>query len=137
MSQQQKEGGAIIDGKAFAARLRARVTGQVAKLKQAHGTTPGLAVVFVGEDPASQVYVRNKAQQTREVGMTSFEHRLDASTSEPALLDLIAQLNDDATVHGILVQLPLPAHNAENQVLSAIQPDKDRKSTRLTSSHRT
>jgi len=115
----------IIDGKAFAARLRARVTLQIEHLKQTAGLTPGLAVVLVGEDPASQVYVRNKAQQTLEVGMASFEHRLDAQTAEPDLLQLIAGLNADPAVHGILVQLPLPAHIDENKILSAIDPDKD------------
>ena len=115
----------IIDGKSFAADLRARVAEEISKIKQAHGLTPGLAVVLVGEDPASQVYVRNKAQQTKEAGMASFEHRLDVTTPEADLLALIETLNTDTTVHGILVQLPLPEHIDENKVLSAINPDKD------------
>lgn len=114
-----------IDGKAFAADLRARLTTEISKLKQDHGLTPGLAVVLVGEDPASKVYVRNKGEQTVEAGMASFEHRLDASTAEADLLALIEKLNSDETVHGILVQLPLPDHVSENKVLSAINPDKD------------
>lgn len=117
--------GKIIDGKLFAASLRARVAEEIGKIKQAHGLTPGLAVVLVGEDPASQVYVRNKAKQTVEVGMASFEHRLEVTTAEQDLLDLIATLNSDDAVHGILVQLPLPDHIDENKVLSAINPDKD------------
>ena len=100
----------IIDGKAFAATVREKVAGHVARLKEEHDITPGLAVVLVGEDPASQVYVRSKGKQTVEVGMNSFEHKLDADTSEADLLALIDQLNNDATVHGILVQLPLPKH---------------------------
>lgn len=115
----------IIDGKSFAANLRTRVAAEIGKIKQSHGLTPGLAVVLVGEDPASQVYVRNKAQQTVEVGMASFEHRMDTTTAEADLLELIATLNTDDTVHGILVQLPLPDHIDENKVLSAINPDKD------------
>lgn len=114
-----------IDGKAFAATLRARVATEIEKLKQSDQLTPGLAVVLVGEDPASQVYVRNKAQQTEEVGMVSFEHRLDRATPEHDLLALIGKLNSDDAVHGILVQLPLPDHISENKVLSAINPDKD------------
>jgi len=115
----------IIDGKAFAASIREKVATHVARLKADHGLTPGLAVVLVGEDPASQVYVRSKGRQTVEVGMASFEHRLDAATSEEALLALIAQLNSDPDVHGILVQLPLPAHLNEDMVINAIDPDKD------------
>lgn len=115
----------IIDGKSFAAKLRSRVAEEIATVKQKHNLTPGLAVVLVGEDPASQVYVRNKAQQTVEVGMQSFEHRLDEKTLELDLLELIEKLNSDDAVHGILVQLPLPAHIDENKVLSAINPDKD------------
>ncbi|MBC6416497.1 MAG: bifunctional methylenetetrahydrofolate dehydrogenase/methenyltetrahydrofolate cyclohydrolase, partial [Rhodospirillales bacterium] len=98
----------IIDGKAFAAGLRARIGSEVARLKQEAAFTPGLAVVLVGEDPASQVYVRSKHRATVEAGMTSFEHRLPAETGQEALLGLIARLNADAAVNGILVQLPLP-----------------------------
>ena len=115
----------IIDGKAFAAKVRVQVAQHVAQMKQAHGITPGLAVVLVGEDPASQVYVRSKGKQTVEVGMNSFEHKLDARTSEADLLALIAQLNADPAVHGILVQLPLPGHLNEDLVINAIAPEKD------------
>ena len=115
----------VIDGKAFAARIRAEVAAHVARLKSAQGIVPGLAVVLVGEDPASQVYVRSKGKQTVEVGMASFEHRLDAVTSEADLLALIAQLNADPAVHGILVQLPLPGHLNSDLVINAIDPAKD------------
>jgi methylenetetrahydrofolate dehydrogenase (NADP+)/methenyltetrahydrofolate cyclohydrolase len=115
----------IIDGKAFAARLRGEVAEQVAALKRDHGITPGLAVVLVGEDPASQVYVRNKHKQTLEAGMESFEHRLPAETPEAELLDLVGRLNADPAVHGILVQLPLPDHIDAETVIAAIDPDKD------------
>ena len=115
----------IIDGKAFAADVRGRVAAQVAALKAEHGITPGLAVVLVGEDPASQVYVRSKGKMTVEVGMNSFEHRLDAATSQEDLLALINRLNNDAAVHGILVQLPLPDHLDESLVINAIAPEKD------------
>ncbi|RBO53473.1 bifunctional methylenetetrahydrofolate dehydrogenase/methenyltetrahydrofolate cyclohydrolase FolD [Rhodovulum sp. BSW8] len=114
-----------IDGKAFAAGIREKVAAHVARLKADHGLTPGLAVVLVGEDPASQVYVRNKGEQTREAGMASFEHRLSVDTSEPDLLALIDRLNADPSVHGILVQLPLPAHIGEAKVINAIDPAKD------------
>jgi methylenetetrahydrofolate dehydrogenase (NADP+)/methenyltetrahydrofolate cyclohydrolase len=114
-----------IDGKAFAAGVRARVAEHVERLQGEHGITPGLAVVLVGEDPASQVYVRNKNRQTVEVGMASFEHRLDADTPEPELLELIARLNADPEVHGILVQLPLPGHMNADHVINAINPAKD------------
>ena len=116
---------AKIDGKAFAAGLRERVGAAVAQLKTDHGLTPGLAVVLVGEDPASQVYVRNKHKQTIEAGMNSFEHRLDASTSETDLLALVEQLNNDPQVHGILVQLPLPDHIDSEKVINTIDPAKD------------
>ena len=116
---------AIIDGKAIAAELRAAVAGQVAALQSEHGLTPGLAVVLVGEDPASQVYVRNKAKQTLEAGMASFDHRLDAATPEAELLALIEKLNADQRVHGILVQLPLPQQIDPGRVLVAIDPAKD------------
>ena len=115
----------IIDGKAFAATVRGQVAEQVARLKSDHGITPGLAVVLVGEDPASQVYVRSKGKQTVEVGMNSYEHKLDADTSEADLLALIDQLNADPAVHGILVQLPLPGHLDEALVINAIDPAKD------------
>ena len=115
----------IIDGKAFAAGLRARVAEKVAALKAEAGLTPGLAVVLVGEDPASQVYVRNKAKQTVECGMESFEHRLDDTTSQEDLLALVEQLNADERVHGILVQLPLPKQIDANAVINAIRPEKD------------
>ncbi len=115
----------IIDGKAFAADVRARVGAHVALLKAAHGITPGLAVVLVGEDPASQVYVRNKGKSTVEAGMNSFEHKLDAATSESDLLALIDRLNRDPAVHGILVQLPLPGHLNSDLVINSIDPAKD------------
>jgi len=115
----------IIDGKAFAAELRARVATAVSSLESSHGLIPGLAVVLVGEDPASEVYVRNKGKQTVEVGMASFEHRLSDQTTEGELLVLINQLNSDPTVHGILVQLPLPAQINTHAVINAIDPDKD------------
>ena len=118
-------GAQIIDGKARAARIRENVAEAVARLGTGHGLTPGLAVVLVGEDPASQVYVRNKARQTVEVGMRSFEHRLPAETDEAELLDLVARLNADPAVHGILVQLPLPPHIDATRVIDAINPDKD------------
>ncbi len=115
----------VIDGKAFAAKVRAQVADQVARLKEANGITPGLAVVLVGEDPASQVYVRSKGKQTVEVGMNSYEHKLDVDTSEEDLLALIDQLNNDPAVHGILVQLPLPKHLNEDLVINSIDPAKD------------
>lgn len=115
----------IIDGKARAAELRSRVGTLTAQMKDAHGITPGLAVVLVGEDPASQVYVRSKHKATREAGMNSFEHRLDKDVPEAELLALIATLNNDASVNGILVQLPLPAHIDEARVIEAIAASKD------------
>jgi methylenetetrahydrofolate dehydrogenase (NADP+) / methenyltetrahydrofolate cyclohydrolase len=115
----------IIDGKAFAAGLRKTVGAEVARIKGDHGLTPGLAVVLVGDDPASAVYVRNKGEQTREAGMQSFEHRLSADTSEADVLAIVEQLNTDDAVHGILVQLPLPDQINEQKVLTAINPDKD------------
>lgn len=115
----------IIDGKAFAAGLREQVATEVAKLGAAHGIKPCLTVILVGEDPASQVYVRNKGTQTEEAGMDSVTHRLDAATPEEDLLTLIANLNNDPTCNGILVQLPLPDHIDESKVLAAIDPDKD------------
>ena len=115
----------IIDGKAFAARVRAQVGAHVARLHEEQGLVPGLAVVLVGEDPASQVYVKNKGIQTREAGMNSYEHKLSPDTSEADLLALIARLNADPTVHGILVQLPLPKHLNADLVINAIDPAKD------------
>ena len=115
----------IIDGKAFAATVREQVTRHVQMLSDEHGLKPGLAVVLVGEDPASQVYVRNKARQTIAAGMASFEHRLDADTSQHKLLDIVRALNDDEQVHGILVQLPLPPQIREAAVINAIDPAKD------------
>ena len=115
----------IIDGKAFAAKVRAKVATHVARLKADHDIKPGLAVVLVGEDPASQVYVRSKGKMTVEVGMNSYEHKLDVDTSESDLLALIDQLNNDPAVHGILVQLPLPAHLNEDLVINTIDPAKD------------
>lgn len=115
----------IIDGKSFAATLRERVGAAVTTVKDRHDLTPGLAVVLVGEDPASQVYVRNKRKQTVEAGMRSFEHSLPADTGEAALLDLIARLNADPAVHGILVQLPLPDQIDADKVIDAIDPAKD------------
>ena len=115
----------IIDGKQIAAELRGRVAAAVAGLKEQHGIAPGLAVVLVGEDPASQVYVGSKAKQTVEAGMRSFEHRLPAETGEAELLALVARLNADDAVDGILVQLPLPKHINTTKVLEAIDPAKD------------
>lgn len=115
----------LIDGKAFAATVREKVAAHVARIKEEHGITPGLAVVLVGEDPASEVYVRSKGKQTVEVGMNSYEHKLPADTSEADLLALVDRLNADANVHGILVQLPLPEHLNESLVINAIDPAKD------------
>ncbi len=115
----------LIDGKAFAARLRSDLAERIRDLQQQHGLTSGLAVVLVGEDPASQVYVRNKNRQALEIGMLSFEHRLPVATRQEELLDLVAQLNRDPQVNGILVQLPLPAHIDSKTVLNAIDPAKD------------
>jgi methylenetetrahydrofolate dehydrogenase (NADP+)/methenyltetrahydrofolate cyclohydrolase len=115
----------IIDGKEFAARVRGLVASHVARLKRDHGVTPGLAVVLVGNDPASEVYVRNKGRQTVECGMHSIEHKLPATTSQSDLLALIEQLNRDPAIHGILVQLPLPKGLNEELVINAIDPAKD------------
>ena len=115
----------LIDGKAAAATLRARVAVEVAKFRVAAGRAPGLAVVLVGEDPASAVYVRSKGKATIEAGMQGFEHKLPADISQVELLDLIDRLNADPAVDGILVQLPLPDHIDSNLVITAIDPDKD------------
>ncbi|MCV2871711.1 bifunctional methylenetetrahydrofolate dehydrogenase/methenyltetrahydrofolate cyclohydrolase FolD [Defluviimonas sp. WL0050] len=115
----------VIDGKEFAANVRAKVAEHVARLKEENGITPGLAVVLVGEDPASEVYVRSKGKSTVEAGMNSYEHKLDADTSEADLLALIDKLNNDPAVHGILVQLPLPGHLNSDLVINSIDPAKD------------
>ncbi len=115
----------VIDGKAFAGTVREKVAAHVERIKAEAGVTPGLAVVLVGEDPASQVYVRSKGKQTAEAGMNSFEHKLDADTSEADLLAVVDQLNNDPAVHGILVQLPLPDHLDSDLVINSIDPAKD------------
>ena len=115
----------IIDGKKFSQALRDKVKNCVEIIEEKKGVTPGLAVILVGEDPASQVYVRNKGKQTLEAGMNSYEHKLDASTSSDALLNLIKKLNKDENVHGILCQLPLPDHLNEKEVINSIDPEKD------------
>ena len=115
----------IIDGKKFSQTLRDKVKNCVDLIKEKKGITPGLAVILVGEDPASQVYVRNKGKQTIEAGMNSYEHKLDASTSSEVLLNLIKKLNKDKNVHGILCQLPLPKHLNEKEVINSIDPEKD------------
>jgi methylenetetrahydrofolate dehydrogenase (NADP+)/methenyltetrahydrofolate cyclohydrolase len=115
----------IIDGKAIAAELRTRVAAEVARVKRDHNLVPGLAVVLVGNDPASEIYVRNKHRQTQEAGMASFEHRLPADIPQSDLMALIAQLNSDPAVHGILVQLPVPKHLNTEAIVNAIDPAKD------------
>ena len=118
-------GAKIIDGREFAAVVRGKVKDNVKRLAGEHGIVPGLAVVLAGEDPASQVYVRSKGKATVEAGMKSVEHKLAADTSERELLALIDQLNNDSSIHGILVQLPLPEHLNEDLVVNAIDPAKD------------
>ena len=115
----------VIDGKLFAGKVREKVAGHVARLKADHAITPGLAVVLIGEDPASTVYVRNKGKQTKEVGMKSVEHRRDTDITEADLLALIEDLKRDDSIHGILVQLPLPDHLNAELVINAIDPAKD------------
>src|ERR1700733_2927220 len=115
----------IIDGKIIAAELRERVAGEVARVHREHGLTPGLAVVLVGNDPASEVYVRSKHKQTQAAGMASFEHVLPADVAQDALFALIATLNRDPAVHGILVQLPLPKSLDTEKIINAIDPAKD------------
>jgi methylenetetrahydrofolate dehydrogenase (NADP+)/methenyltetrahydrofolate cyclohydrolase len=115
----------IIDGKSFAEGLRARIAGHVTRLKADHGITPGLAVVIVGHDPASEVYVNSKARQTVEVGMHSEKYELPETASEAEVLALIEKLNVDPAIHGILVQLPVPAHIDANKIINTISPDKD------------
>jgi methylenetetrahydrofolate dehydrogenase (NADP+) / methenyltetrahydrofolate cyclohydrolase len=115
----------LIDGKATAEALRGRIAKAVLQLKTEHNLTPGLAVVLVGEDPASKVYVANKAKQTVEVGMNSWEHRMPVETSEADLLAMVKKLNADPSVHGILVQMPVPKHIDSAKVLNTIDPAKD------------
>ncbi|MEM6499571.1 MAG: bifunctional methylenetetrahydrofolate dehydrogenase/methenyltetrahydrofolate cyclohydrolase FolD [Pseudomonadota bacterium] len=115
----------IIDGKEFALNLRARIGTETSKLKQDHGVTPGLAVVLVGEDPASQVYVKSKSKQAQEAGITAIDKKLPATASEVELLEIVNKLNNDPAVHGILVQLPLPDQIDSDKVLRAISPEKD------------
>lgn len=115
----------MIDGKAIAAAMRGKVADEVARVKRDHDLQPGLAVVLIGSDPASEVYVRTKTKQTVEAGMASFEHKLPAQTSEADVLALIAKLNRDDNVHGILVQLPLPKGLDANTIVNAIDPAKD------------
>jgi methylenetetrahydrofolate dehydrogenase (NADP+)/methenyltetrahydrofolate cyclohydrolase len=115
----------LIDGKIYAERLRAQVTEEVARLKADYGIQPGLAVVLVGDDPASQIYVRSKGEHSLAAGMHSVTHRLPADTTQHELMRLVGELNVDPLIHGILVQLPLPKHIDEHAVLAAINPDKD------------
>ena len=115
----------IIDGKEFAANLRKKIALEVAGLKAAAGKTPGLAVILVGADPASEVYVRNKDKSAKECGMNSYEYKMPADVSERQLIDKVYQLNADSNIHGILVQLPLPKHISESSVIDAISPEKD------------
>lgn len=115
----------IIDGKTYAEGLRGRIAGHVARLKGEHGIVPGLAVVIVGYDPASQIYVRNKAKQTAEIGMHSEKYELPAETPEAEVLALVEKLNRDPAIHGILVQLPVPDHIDPNRIIATISPDKD------------
>ena len=115
----------IIDGKAFSERIREKVKSHVDNLKTNHDIVPGLAVVLVGEDPASKVYVKNKGIQTKEAGMNSYEYKLQETVDEKTLLELVKKLNDDPNVHGILCQLPLPKHLNEDMIINTIKPAKD------------
>ena len=115
----------IIDGKAFSERIREKVKSHVDNLKTNHDIVPGLAVVLVGEDPASKVYVKNKGIQTKEAGMNSYEYKLEETVDEKTLLELLKKLNDDPNVHGILCQLPLPKHLNEDMIINTIKPAKD------------
>ncbi|HEY0032617.1 MAG TPA: tetrahydrofolate dehydrogenase/cyclohydrolase catalytic domain-containing protein, partial [Devosia sp.] len=115
----------IIDGKAFAAALRERIAGHVNRLNTDHGITPGLAVVIVGQDPGSQVYVAQKAKQTVEVGMHSEKYELPETASEAEVLALVQKLNADTAIHGILVQLPVPPHIDARKIIETISPEKD------------
>ena len=117
--------GKVISGKEFSELVRSKVSKHVDQLRNEYGIIPGLAVVLVGEDPASKVYVKNKGEQTKAAGMKSVEHKLEESTSEQELLELIERLNKDASIHGILCQLPLPSHINEDRVINSIAPDKD------------
>jgi methylenetetrahydrofolate dehydrogenase (NADP+) / methenyltetrahydrofolate cyclohydrolase len=126
----------IIDGKVLAEGLRAKVTAEVVALARDHGLKPGLAVVLVGDDPASQIYVRSKGEQSQAAGMHSVTHRLPAETTEEALIGLVRALNADSAIHGILVQLPLPKHISEAKVLAALDPDKDVDGLTVTSAGR-
>ena len=126
----------IIDGRVLAETVRARVTAEVARLAREHGLRPGLAVVLVGDDPASQIYVRSKGEQSLAAGMHSVTHRLPAETSEGALISLVSELNADPAIHGILVQLPLPAHIDESHVLAVLNPAKDVDGLTVTSAGR-
>src|SRR5690242_15585366 len=118
-------GAMIIDGKVYAERVREQVAAEVARLKAEHGLQPGLAVVLVGDDPASQIYVRSKGEQSLAAGMHSVTHRLPEATSQDELLALVRELNADPAIHGILVQLPLPKHLDANAVLAILDPAKD------------
>jgi methylenetetrahydrofolate dehydrogenase (NADP+)/methenyltetrahydrofolate cyclohydrolase len=122
---QNPSGAKLIDGKVYAERLRGRVAEEVAQLRRDHGIQPGLAVVLVGDDPASQIYVRSKGEHSLAAGMHSVTHRLPDNADQDELLKLVADLNADPLIHGILVQLPLPKHLDEKSVLAAISPDKD------------
>jgi methylenetetrahydrofolate dehydrogenase (NADP+)/methenyltetrahydrofolate cyclohydrolase len=115
----------IIDGKVYAERLRAQVTEEVARLQASHGLTPGLAVVLVGDDPASQIYVRSKGEHSKAAGMHSVTHRLPQTATQDELMALVAALNADPAIHGVLVQLPLPKHLDETAVLGLLDPEKD------------
>ena len=115
----------IIDGKAFSERIREKVKSHVDNLKTNHDIVPGLAVVLVGEDPASKVYVKNKGIQTKKAGMNSYEYKLEETVDEKTLLELVKKLNDDPNVHGILCQLPLPKHLNEDMIINTIKPSKD------------
>jgi methylenetetrahydrofolate dehydrogenase (NADP+)/methenyltetrahydrofolate cyclohydrolase len=115
----------IIDGKAFSERIREKVKSHVDNLKTNHDIVQGLAVVLVGEDPASKVYVKNKGIQTKEAGMNSYEYKLEETVDEKTLLELLKKLNDDPNVHGILCQLPLPKHLNEDMIINTIKPAKD------------
>jgi methylenetetrahydrofolate dehydrogenase (NADP+) / methenyltetrahydrofolate cyclohydrolase len=125
MAEAKSSAAKRIDGKAFAASLRLRIEGAVGDLLAAEGIKPGLATILLGDDPASQVYVRSKGRVAAEAGMSSFDHRLPTDTTQAELLELIERLNGDAAVHGILVQLPLPRHIDTSRILIAIDPAKD------------
>ena len=115
----------IIDGKSFSKRICEKVKSHVENIKKNHNIVPGLAVILVGEDPASKIYVKNKGIQTKNAGMNSYEYRLDKTVDEKTLLELVSKLNDDPNVHGILCQLPLPKHLNEDMIINTIKPAKD------------